>query len=572
MKKTTLRFLTSWPIAAVVALACLVQSAKAGWTGSMNGLGNGWASVNVTASNVITGILTSNLVNCPSNHAPSASMVATIGYIAGGPLPDGASAGTVALIKGTNGYKWTAKTTGANNDKTDNAKLDSLVKVDPSDCATLEIDTSADISPDGKSGVLHVNTKATPGTALLLRGYEYKDPTPPSTTDELETNKNSLLKWQTLMVGPFDLNSSNCTGVNIPFTIETSISNLYFVVDGEAKSLPIALYCPTNVIAHCGESVVYPPAYYSACGEVTVTYNPSADFSFPIGTTPVTITIKDQYGNSTNCTFAVTVVDDTKPVVPILADVVGQCSAQVPTATTIDICGIYTNTITGTTADPKSYSAQGTYVVHWSFDDGQGNISTATQNVIVKDTTPPVKPTLASLNYGTCSTLAVTPPTPTTTDNCAGPVSGTPDITFPITTLGTTVVTWTFNDGNGNTTTATQNVTLGGLTFKGFYAPIGGAGGTCDQPVVTANKGSVVPIKFDISCGSTLITSGTPPRVKIQAYSNNCVAGASLADVNAVYQNDWHFNWDTTGWAKGTYKVLVVMPDGSSQFVFVKLK
>jgi hypothetical protein len=567
MKKSTLRFVVAWRITAAVMLASLSQSAKAGWTGSMNGVGLGWASVNVTSSS-----LNSNLVKTLTMTFPSASMTNTPGFFAGGPLPDGASAATIAQIKGTNGYKWKATTLGSNGDKTDNVKLDSLVKVDPSDCASLDMDSSADIAPDGKSGILHVNTKATSGTALLLRGYEYKDPTPPNTVDELETNQNSFLKWQMLMVGPFDLNSSNCTGVNIPFTVDTSISNLYFVVDGEAKSLPLTLYCPANVIAHCGETVVYPPAYYSACGDVDVTYVPSVDFSFPIGTTPVTITIHDHYGNSTNCTFTVTVVDNTKPVVPVLADVVGQCSVQVPTPTTVDICGLYTNTVTGTTADPTSYSAQGTYVVHWSFDDGHGNVSTATQNVIVKDTTPPVKPTLADLNYGTCSTLAVTPPTPTTTDNCTGVVRGTTTTTFPIAALGTTVVTWTFNDGNGNTTTATQNVILGGLTFKGFYPPIGGTGGTCDQPVVTANKGSVVPIKFDISCGSTPIISGTPPRVKIQAYSNNCVAGANLVDVNAVYQNDWHFNWDTSAVKQGTYKVVVVLPDGTSQFVFVKLK
>ena len=31
---------------------------------------------------------------------------------------------------------------------------------------------------------------------------------------------------------------------------------------------------------------------------------------------------------------------------------------------------------------------------------------------------------------------------------------------FPITAQGTTVVTWTFNDGNGNSVTANQNVII----------------------------------------------------------------------------------------------------------------
>lgn len=542
-------------------------TAKAGWTGSMNGLGIGWASVNVTSSS-----LTSNTVACPTTNFPSASMTNATGFIAGGPLPDGASKATIAQIKGGSAYKWTAKTLGSNGDKTDNANLDKRVKIVASDCASLDLDSTANIAPDGKSGILTVNAKGTPGTAILLRGYEYTGATPPNSVDELETNQNSLLKWDILMVGPFDLNASNCNPITIPFTIDTSISNLYFVVDGEAKSLPLALYCPTNVIAHCGESVVYPPAFYSACGDVDVTYNPPQGTIFPVGSTPVTIGIKDHYGNATNCTFLVTVVDNIPPVVPTLAPVTGQCSAQVPTPTTLDICGTFTNTIIGTTADPKTYNAQGTYVVHWTFDDGNGNVSTANQSVVVKDTTAPVPPSLQTLNFSACSGSGVTPPTPVATDNCVGNVSGTTTTQFPLTTAGTNVITWKFDDGNGNVSTATQTVILGTLNFTGFSSPISGTGGSCSSPFITVNRGSVLPIKFSFACGSTQITTGQPPLVKILPYSNNCVAGADIINANAVYQNDWHYNWDTSPYGKGTYKVIVILPDGSSQFVFVKVK
>src|SRR3954471_16425614 len=99
MKKSTLRYLAGLPIASVVALACLTQTAEAGWTGSMNGVGLGWASVNVTSSS-----LNSNLVKTLTMTFPSASMTNTPGFFAGGPLPDGASAATIAQIKGTNAY------------------------------------------------------------------------------------------------------------------------------------------------------------------------------------------------------------------------------------------------------------------------------------------------------------------------------------------------------------------------------------------------------------------------------------------------------------------------------------
>src|SRR5262249_16959613 len=160
---------------------------------------------------------------------------------------------------------------------------------------------------------------------------------------------------------------------------------------------------------------------------------------------------------------------------------------------------------------------------------------------------PPVKPVLADLNYNACSGTFPTPPTPQTTDNCsANPIFGTTPVQFPITNFGTTLVPWTFSDGNGNSVVVTQKVTLTGLTFLGFYSPISGTNGTCDSPLRTINQGSVNPIKFDLQCGSTAITGGTPPEVKIQAYSTKpCMAGVELVDTNATYQNVWHYNWDT---------------------------
>jgi hypothetical protein len=569
MKQSNHFLLTFWLCLTATIFIFETPAAKAGWTGSMNGIGIGWANVNATSVTLAT-----NSVNCPSNNLPSASMtngVAT-GFRANGPLPDGSSLGTVAQIKGTNGYKWKANTVGVGGDSTDNKYIDKLIKLNPSDCASVELDSSADIAPDGKSGHLKVNTKATPGTAVLLRGYEYKDPTPPSTVDELETNANSDLKWNMLMVGPFDLNDSNCNAVNIQFTLETSVSNLYFVVDGEAKSLPLALYCPTNVTAYCGDTITYPPAYYSACGDVNVKYNPVPGTPLPAGVNPVTITITDQYGNSTNCTFLVTVIDNTPPVVPVLNTITGQCSAQVPTATTVDICGSFTNPVTGTTTDPLSYNTQGTNIVHWMFDDGHGNKSYATQTVIVKDTQAPVPPAVLPDFFASgCSGGGASPTAPYATDNCAGSVQGMTTATFPITSFGTNVITWTFDDHHGNVSSATQNVIVGGLTFAGFYPPIGTLGGTCTSNLVTVNRGSILPIKFDMSCGTNLITSGQPPAVNIQPY-NSCTPGADVVETNSVYQNDWHFNWDTSGYAKGVYKVTVVLPDNSKPFVFVKVK
>src|SRR5436190_16940646 len=77
--------------------------------------------------------------------------------------------------------------------------------------------------------------------------------------------------------------------------------------------------------------------------------------------------------------------------------------------------------ITGTTTDPLSYNSPGTHVVHWVFADGHGNSTAVDQNVIINDVTPPAALSLAEAT-GECSGSMTAP---TTTDNCAGVISGT---------------------------------------------------------------------------------------------------------------------------------------------------
>ncbi|KAF2341371.1 hypothetical protein, partial [Flavobacterium nitrogenifigens] len=87
---------------------------------------------------------------------------------------------------------------------------------------------------------------------------------------------------------------------------------------------------------------------------------------------------------------------------------------------------------------------QGTYTINWTFDDGNGNVETAVQKVIIKDTEKPVKPVLADIT-GECSATAAAP---TTTDNCAGTVTGTTADPLAYNAQGTYTINWTFDDGN----------------------------------------------------------------------------------------------------------------------------
>lgn len=142
------------------------------------------------------------------------------------------------------------------------------------------------------------------------------------------------------------------------------------------------------------------------------------------------------------------------PDLATLADSIADCSITVSAPTATNNCGAPVIGVPDVTFPVTTF---GTTVVTWTYDDGF-NITTQTQNVIVTDVTGPVED-VTTLNdvYG-C--LSVTPSPPTATDNCSGPVTGTPDVTFPVTAQGTTVVTWSYDDGNGNISTQTQNVTV----------------------------------------------------------------------------------------------------------------
>ncbi len=184
--------------------------------------------------------------------------------------------------------------------------------------------------------------------------------------------------------------------------------------------------------------------------------------TFPLGATTVTYEVVDGQGNNPQtCSFVVTVVDNEAPVADVatLADVTAECSVSTltsPTAT--DNCS---GSVVVTNNASLPISTPGTTVVTWSYDDGNGNVSTQDQNVVIADVTAPVADTVTLADEtGTCD---VTPVAPTAMDNCSGSITGVSNVTFPVSTVGTTVVTWTYDDGNGNTTTQDQNVIVAGV-------------------------------------------------------------------------------------------------------------
>jgi hypothetical protein len=257
------------------------------------------------------------------------------------------------------------------------------------------------------------------------------------------------------------LNPANCSTANITITVN----------DLTAPVIPTLV----DVKGECSATVIAPTTSDNCAGIVTATTSDPLFYTAQ-GTYVVNWTFDDGNGNVVTTTQNVIVDNTTKPVLPILTDVIGQCSATVTAPTFNNVCS--DAVITATTNDPLTYTSQGTFVVTWTFDDGDGNVQTATQNVIVKDVTAPVVPTLADAT-GECSASVTAP---STSDNCSGTITATTNDPLSYSAQGTYVVTWTFDDGNGNTSVATQNVIVKDVTAP-VVPTLADATGECSASV-----------------------------------------------------------------------------------------
>ncbi|MCG8699982.1 MAG: T9SS type A sorting domain-containing protein, partial [Bacteroidales bacterium] len=144
------------------------------------------------------------------------------------------------------------------------------------------------------------------------------------------------------------------------------------------------------------------------------------------------------------------------PDIATLSDVIAECEVSSLTSPTANDCvGI----ITGTHDATLPIIEKDTTIVTWTYDDGHGNTSTQLQYVIIKDVTAPV-PGMTNLPNVIAECEVTKLVVPKATDNCSDTVYVSHDASLPITDQGTTFVTWTFDDGNGNTSTQLQNVII----------------------------------------------------------------------------------------------------------------
>jgi gliding motility-associated-like protein len=95
---------------------------------------------------------------------------------------------------------------------------------------------------------------------------------------------------------------------------------------------------------------------------------------------------------------------------------------------------------------------------------------TITLNVIVGDLEAPI-PTISNLPLitGDCNTIIST--IPTAIDNCSGTIIGTTTNPLSYTNPGNYTITWNYDDGNGNSSSQTQNVTISSVALPTYTSP-----------------------------------------------------------------------------------------------------
>jgi large repetitive protein len=214
-----------------------------------------------------------------------------------------------------------------------------------------------------------------------------------------------------------------------------------------------------DITTNCSITVTERPTATDNC-KGTITGASAGSLTFTTqGTHIINWTYNDGNGNVSTQTQKVIVLDNVAPVpnVANLPDITTSCAVTIsarPTAT--DNCK---GQITATTTSPLTYSAQGTYQIEWVYADGNGNTSTQIQRVIIQDTEAPV-PNVATLADFTAACSTTITIRPKATDNCAGTIIGTTTDPLTITANGTHIITWSFDDGNGNISTQTQRVII----------------------------------------------------------------------------------------------------------------
>jgi ELWxxDGT repeat protein len=308
------------------------------------------------------------------------------------------------------------------------------------------------------------------------------------------------------------------------------------------------LTCPSDVSmispTQAGIAVTYGTATATdpdSGGTPTVTYSKASGQVFPIGGTIVTTTARDAAGNTSQCSFLVSVnLDSTPPVLTCPNDVAVISPTQAGvvvtygTATATDPDSGGTPTVTYSKASGQLFPI-GPTIVTTTAKDAAGNTSQCSFLVTVTlDKTPPVLtcPSDVAVNSPTRAGIAVTYAPAMATDPDTG---GTPTVTYSkasgqVFPIGPTIVTTTAQDAAGNTSQCSFLVTV---SLVDTTPPVI----TCPAPVsATTTVAQGIVVSYDPAVATDNLTAN--PTV---IYSRNSgeLFPVGVTSVQAVATDDF---------------------------------
>jgi len=360
---------------------------------------------------------------------------------------------------------------------------------------------------------------------------------------------------------------------------------------------------------------------YTLTGATTGSGTSLQNVDFNLGTTTVTWTATDGTGNTSTCSFNVTVTDNQLPVIvncgagaQTVSTDAGQCTftnnGTAWDATATDNCTVSSltyvlsgaTTESGTTLDGVVFNI-GTTTVTWTVTDNSGNSSTCNYTILVEDNEfpaivgCPIDITVSN-DASSCGAI-VSWTVPSYTDNCGATMvsSHDPGDYFA---EGTTTVTYTVTDNSGNITICTFDVTVNDTEIPAitcnppvsacdpivtYSAPItadncgiasviqtaGLASGVSYPVGVTTNTfevtdihGNINTCSFDIEVFALPVITLSPTDVSCFGF-NDASIDATITSGTAPFTFSWSnsdITEDISGLAPGSYTLLVTDDNG----------
>ncbi|WPB81180.1 HYR domain-containing protein [Archangium violaceum] len=228
--------------------------------------------------------------------------------------------------------------------------------------------------------------------------------------------------------------------------------------------------CPADQIVEAenatGANVTWPPAEASD-GEMsrpTLTYSHDNGGRFPVGDTTVTATAKDGAGNTSSCTFQVSVRDTQAPSLrcpaTLRTEALGPSGAPVEFTVNNVVDNVSSTVELAFSHASGSTFPVGVTPVQVQARDASGNVAECGFSVVVVDSLPPLISCPQDVNIAK-GPVAVQLPQPSATDR----VTASPTITYSpasgsVFQVGNTPVEVTARDDAGNSATCTFNVRI----------------------------------------------------------------------------------------------------------------